>query len=176
MRSDNAPEYAAYAMQCICEMFGIVNLVVAVGNPRAMGPCETQHNRISKVVTEALSKGELRNSINLDILSATCSIGTNRISDNAPEYAGYAMHSGKAANVNEPYRLQLYHHNQHMLYPRHHHKFSCKHPKHHSVYGQGHPKHHLWPAQTHPKHHNDAWGCFGAPPHPSDRVRWTLNG
>ena len=60
LRSDNAPEYAGFVLQCVCEMFGIKKTFVAVGNSRAMGPCETQHNPLAKAVTEALSKGELR--------------------------------------------------------------------------------------------------------------------
>jgi hypothetical protein len=99
LHSDNAPEYAGYVMQCICEMFGIDKTFVAVGNSRAMGPCETQHNRLSKAVTEALSKGELRNSIDLDILSATCSIGVNQISEKQDACSNFHLYFGQPANT-----------------------------------------------------------------------------
>ena len=70
LKSDNAPAYVGYVMQSICEMFGIKKTFVAMGNSRAMGSCETQHNPLAKVVTEAVSKGELRSECDLQVLCA----------------------------------------------------------------------------------------------------------
>ena len=99
LRSDNAPEYAGYVMQSICEMFGIKKTFVAVGNSRAMGSCETQHNPLAKAVTEALSKGELRNEVDLQILCATSSIGTNQMKKRDDECASFQLYFGQPANT-----------------------------------------------------------------------------
>ena len=86
-------------MQCVCEMFGIKKTFVAVGNSRAMGPCETQHNPLAKAVTEALSKGELRNEVDLQILCATSSIGTNQVKKRDDECATFQLYFGQPANT-----------------------------------------------------------------------------
>jgi hypothetical protein len=99
LRSDNAPEYAGYVMQSICEMFGIKKTFVAVGDSRAMGSCETQHNPLAKAVTEAISKGELRNEVDLQILCATCSIGTNQLKEKDEECANFQLYFGQPANT-----------------------------------------------------------------------------